>query len=174
MEVILPGWVEIFWSAVVLLVILLIVGKYALPRIYAMLDERQAKIEAGLSAADKAKADQAAAARERDEILRQANTEAHSVREKAGEDGKRIVAEARNQAQAEAQRIVEAAQRQIEAERQTAQISLRTDVGLLATDLAEKIVGEQLTNTELTARVVDRFLDDLEKEQNQQTAGVES
>ena len=59
-------------------------------------------------------------------------------------------------------RIVEASQRQILAEKQAAQISLRSEVGLLASELAEKIIGEQLTDTALTSRVVDRFLDELE------------
>ena len=54
---------------------------------------------------------------------------------------------------------------QILAERQAAQISLRSDVGLLASELAEKLVGEHLENTDLTARVVDRFLDELEAEE---------
>ena len=35
-------------------------------------------------------------------------------------------------------------------------------MGLLASELAEKIIGEQLTDTALTSRVVDRFLDELE------------
>ena len=60
---ILPPLYEIFWSALVLLVVLLIVGKYALPRLYATMDERQAKIAEGLAAADQAKEDQALAAR---------------------------------------------------------------------------------------------------------------
>ena len=42
------------------------------------------------------------------------------------------------------------------------EISLRTDVGLLASTLAERIVGEQLKDAELSARVIDRFLDGLE------------
>ena len=33
---------------------------------------------------------------------------------------------------------------------------------MLAADLAENIVGEQLTDRELSARVVERFLDQLE------------
>ena len=144
LAVVLPPPYEIFWSAVVLLVVLLLVGRFALPRIYRVMDERAAKIEEGLGAAEKAKADQAAAARERDAILRDANAEA----------------------QDEANRILEVAQRQILAERQAAQISLRAEVGLLASELAEKIIGEQLRDTALTSRVVDRFLDELEEDTN--------
>ena len=72
------------------------------------------------------------------------------------------MAAARNEATNEAGRILEGAQRQILAEKQAAEISLRSEVGLLASELAEKIIGEQLTDTALTSRVVDRFLDELE------------
>lgn len=165
LAVVLPPLYEIFWSALILLLILLAVGRYALPKIYAMLDERQAKIEEGLNAAEKAREEHALAARDREEVLRAAHEEAHAIRERAREDATRIVATAREDATAEAQRIQEAASRQILAEKQAAQITLRTDIGMLATELAEKIVGEHLTNTELTSRVVDRFLDELENDQ---------
>ncbi|WP_175956049.1 F0F1 ATP synthase subunit B [Schaalia sp. Marseille-Q2122] len=163
-SVVWPPLYEVFYAALILLLIWVLVGKYALPKIYAILDERQAKIEEGLGAAEKAKADAASAERQREEMLREANAEAHSIRDRASEEAKGIVAAAREEAQAEAARILENAQRQIEAERAAAEGSLRTEVGILATQLAEKIVGEHLTDTALTARVVDRFLDDLERE----------
>jgi len=164
-SVVLPPLYEIFWSALILLIILLVVGRYALPRIYSMIDERREAIQEGLEAAEKARADSAAASREKDELLRDAQAEAHQIREDARAQAQQIIAQARNDALAEAQRVQDAAQRQILAERQAAQISLRSDVGLLASELAEKLVGEHLENTDLTARVVDRFLDELEAEE---------
>ena len=164
-SVVLPPLYVIFWSALILLIILLVVGRYALPRIYSMIDERREAIQEGLEAAEKARADSAAASREKDELLRDAQAEAHQIREDARAQAQQIIAQARNEALAEAQRVQDAAQRQILAERQAAQISLRSDVGLLASELAEKLVGEHLENTDLTARVVDRFLDELEAEE---------
>ena len=164
-SVVLPPLYEIFWSALILLIILLVVGRYALPRIYSMIDERREAIQEGLEAAEKARADSAAASREKDELLREAQAEAHQIREDARAQAQQIVAQARTEALAEAQRVQDAAQRQILAERQAAQISLRSDVGLLASELAERLVGEHLENTDLTARVVDRFLDELEAEE---------
>ncbi len=169
LAVVLPPLYEVFWSSLILLMILIVVGIFSLPNIYAKLDERQAKIEEGLNAAEKAHEEHALAAREREDVLRAAHEEAHDIRERAREDATRIVAAAREEANAEAQRIQEVASRQILAEKQAAQITLRTDIGMLASELAEKIVGEHLTNTELTSRVVDRFLDELEHEQT--TAG---
>ena len=159
---ILPHAHEIFWAAVVLLLILLVVGRYALPRLYAVLDERARRIQEGLDLADKAKQDQADAEKRAARLVDDARREAARIRDNAQSEAKEIIAKARDDAQAEAAGIVEGAQRQILAEKQAAQISLRTDVGMLASTLAERIVGEHLSDTALSERVIDRFLDELE------------
>ena len=162
MAFILPHAHEIFWAAIVLLLILLVVGRYALPRLYAVLDERARRIQEGLDLADKAKQDQADAEKRATRLVDEARREAARIRDNAHGEAKEIIAKARTDAQAEAAGIIEGAQRQILAEKQAAQISLRTDVGMLASTLAERIVGEQLSDTALSERVVDRFLDELE------------
>ena len=43
-----------------------------------------------------------------------------------------------------------------------AEISLRTEVGMLASELASRIVGESLQDSALQSRVIDRFLAELE------------
>ena len=159
---ILPPLYEIFWAAIVLLLILLVVGRFALPRLYAVLDERARRIQEGLDLADKAEQDQADAEKRAARLVDEARREAARIRDNAQSEAKEIVAQARTDAQAEAAGIVEGAQRQILADKQAAQISLRTDVGMLATTLAERLVGEQLKDTALSERVIDRFLDDLE------------
>ena len=162
MAFILPHAHEIFWAAVVLLLILLVVGRYALPRLYAVLDERAQRIQEGLDLADKAKQEQAGAEKRATRLVDEARREAARIRDNAQGEAKEIVAKARTDAQAEAAGIIEGAQRQILAEKQAAQISLRTDVGMLASTLAERIVGEHLSDTALSERVIDRFLDELE------------
>ena len=161
-DFILPPAYEIFWAAIVLLLILLVVGRYALPRLYAVLDERAQRIQEGLDLADKAKQDQSDAEKRAARLVDEARREAARIRDNAQSEAKEIIAKARNDAQAEAAGIVEGAQRQILAEKQAAQISLRTDVGMLASTLAERIVGEHLNDTALSERVIDRFLDELE------------
>lgn len=171
-NILLPPLYEVFYASIVFLAIWLVVGKF-LPKIYGILDQRQAEIEAGLGAADLAKEEAMIAARERRDLLRQANEQARATRERADQDAIRIVAEARDEAVAEAARVTESAQKQLAAERLTAEVTLRRQVGDLATDLAEKIIGEHLENKELTARVIDRFMDDLEADLDRsQTIGV--
>ena len=159
---ILPPLYEIFWAAIVLLLILLVVGRYALPRLYAVLDERARRIQEGLDLADKAEQEQSDAEKRAARLVDEARREAARIRDNAQSEAKEIISQARADAQTEAAGILEGAQRQILADKQAAQISLRTDVGMLASTLAERIVGEQLKDTALSERVIDRFLDDLE------------
>jgi F-type H+-transporting ATPase subunit b len=158
----LPETYDIVWSLFIVVVLGFVFLKYALPKIQAVLDERTEKIEGGLALAESAQAEAQAALAEYQQQLQDARTEAARIREEARTEGGAIVAESRTRAQAEAARIVENAQRQIEAERQQASVSLRAEVGTLATELASKIVGESLEDEVRRSRVVDRFLDDLE------------
>ncbi|MGO1317748.1 MAG: F0F1 ATP synthase subunit B [Cellulomonadaceae bacterium] len=161
-DLFLPASYDILWSAVVLIPIAVVFYKLVLPRFTEILDERTAKIEAGLSFADKAKDDADRAREEYERMVQEARTEAAQIREGARGEASAILDEARERATAEAARIVETAQRQIDADRTAAAVSLRADVGNLATELASKIVGESLEDTARQSRVVDRFLDQLE------------
>jgi len=71
-------------------------------------------------------------------------------------------AEAKDRATTEAARVTATAQAQIEAERQSALVSLRSEVGTLAIDLASGVIGESLSDDAKATAVVDRFLADLE------------
>ncbi|MGC0274144.1 F0F1 ATP synthase subunit B [Pseudactinotalea sp. Z1739] len=169
-----PGY-DILWSLVVLVIIGFFFYKFLLPRINAVLDERAAKIEGGLALAEQAQTDAAAAKSERQEELARARREAAEIREDANAQAAQIVAEAREQAKAEATRLVETANRQIEAERRTAVVSLRSEIGGLATELSSRIIGESLADDARQSRVIDRFLDELEAgsgEQELADAGV--
>ena len=162
----LPETSDLVWGTVAFLIIAVVLLRYALPRFTKVLDERTRRIEEGLELAERAKGDQADAELKAARLVEDARRDAARIREDAQAQAQEIVAAAREAAQGEAGKALDAAERQIQADKQAAQISLRTDVGLLASSLAEKIVGEQLKDTELSARVIDRFLDDLEAAPN--------
>lgn len=169
-ELFLPPTYDLVWSLIVVVPIFIIFLVYALPKFNAILDERSRQIDDGLRASERAQEAEALAQRKAEETIAAANAEAGKIRSDASEDAKAIVAKARREAEEEAGRILENAQRQIAAERQSAEISLQSEIGLLASELAEKIVGEHLKDTELTTRVVDRFLNDLEAQIQPQEA----
>ena len=142
--------------------ILFVVWKVGVRRRTARLDERAAAIEGNIAKGDEAQRQAEAAREEYTRQLSEARKEAGDIRESAREDGKRIVAEARTAASTEAERITATAHTQIEAERQSALVTLRSEVGALAIDLAGNVIGETLSDDQKASAVVDRFLSDLE------------
>ena len=159
----LPSWPEFIIGTILFVLVFGVLAKLLLPRIQQTLEQRTELIEGGLARSEEAQSEAKALLDQYRQQLAEARHEASRLREEAREQGAQIIAEMRDQAQAEARRITEAAQGQIEAERQQALISLRTEVGTLATELASRIVGESLTDEARQRRMVDRFLDELEQ-----------
>jgi F-type H+-transporting ATPase subunit b len=158
----LPSWPEFIIGTILFVLVFGVMAKLLLPRIQQTLAERTELIEGGLAKSEEAQSEAKALLDQYREQLAEARHEASRLREEAREQGAQIIAEMREQAQAEARRVTEAAQAQIEAERQQALISLRTEVGTLATELASRIVGESLADQARQSRMVDRFLSELE------------
>lgn len=145
-------------------VLMYIVVKYVVPMFEKTFAERAEAIEGGIAKAEKAQAEASAALEEYKQQLTDARAEANRIREEARAEGAQILAELKEKAAAESARITAQAHAAIQSERQAAVVSLRTEVGTLATTLAGRIVGESLSDDERSARVVDRFLADLENQ----------
>lgn len=160
---ILPATYDILWSAVVFVLVLLVFWRVVLPKMQKLLDERAAAIEGNIAKADEAQAKAEAALQEYTAQLASARAEAGEIREAARVDANKIVAQAKEDAIAEQTRVVQAAKDQISAERQAAVVSLRTEVGSLAIDLASRVVGESLAEESKANALVDRFLAELEQ-----------
>ena len=158
----LPASYDIIWSLVCFIIIFVVVWRVALPRLATVLDARSAAIEGNIAKADEAQKEAEAALEEYTRQLAEARTEAGEIREAAREDGKKIVAEAKETATTEAARVSALAHTQIQAERETTLVQLRSEVGTLAIDLAGGVVGETLSDDARASAVVDRFLADLE------------
>ncbi len=147
-----------------------LLAKYVIPPINRAMVNRQNAIRKEFDDLEKARADANAAEAEFKAQIADARHEAARIREEAREQGATIVAEMRQQGEAEKTRIIENGHAQIAAERQQAVASLRAEVGTLATTLAGRIVGESLDDDERSARVVDRFLADLDTLEESQAA----
>ncbi|QEE61752.1 F0F1 ATP synthase subunit B [Salinibacterium sp. dk2585] len=165
-ELFIPPVYDIVWSAVVFFVILFFFWKFAVPKFSKVLDERSAAIEGNIEKAESAQAEAAAQLEKYNELLAEARSEAGRIREQARLDGITILNELKEQAAAEAARLTANAATQIEAERQAALASLRSEVGVLALDLASSVIGSQLSDDKKAAALVDSFLADLESSES--------
>jgi len=159
----LPADYDILWSAVVFSVLLVFFWFKVLPSFKKMLDERAQAIEGRLAEAERATAEAA----ERTDLIEaeqeKLRSEASSIREEARSEGAAILNEMKEQAKQESERIAEVTKAQLEADRQAAIEALRQEVGVLAIDLASKIVGEKLQEDKVANKVVDDFMKEIEK-----------
>lgn len=159
----LPEMSDLVWSSVVFVIILAFFLWKVLPNVNKMLDKRAEAIEGNIEKADATQKEAEAALAQYTAQLAEARAEAGKIRDDARADGAKIVAEAKDVASTEAARITATAHAQIEAERQSALVSLRSEVGSLALDLASSVIGEALNDDKKSNALVDRFLSDLEK-----------
>jgi F-type H+-transporting ATPase subunit b len=158
----LPKTPDLIWSSVVFAILLAVFWFKVLPSFKKNLDSRTEAIEGRLQAAEKAQAEAAAKTANIEAEQAAARTEAASIREAARAEGALIIAEMREQAAQEAGRLTEQAKAQIEAERQSAIISLRSEVGALAVDLASSVVGASLKDDKNSNHMVEQFLAEID------------
>ena len=159
----IPHTAELVVGAIAFTLLFLTLRKFVVPMFEKAFTERTNAIQGGIERAEKAQLDAQRALAQYTEQLSKAQSEAQVLREEARVQGAAIIEDLRAKAQEEAARITATAHASIEAERQQAITSLRTEVGALAVELASKIVGESLDDAARASRVVERFLDDLEK-----------
>jgi F-type H+-transporting ATPase subunit b len=158
-----PHTSEIIVGFIAFSLLYLVLRKAVVPKFEKAFTDRTHAIQGGIERAEQAQLEAQRALAQYNEQLSSAREEAQTLREEARVQGAAIVDELRAKAQEEATRITAAAHASIEAERQQAVTSLRNEVGALAVELASKIVGEALEDQARQSRIVDRFLDDLEK-----------
>ena len=158
-----PHTAELIVGFIAFSLLFLVLRKAVVPKFEKAFSDRTNAIQGGIERAEKAQLEAQRALAQYNEQLSSAREEAQTLREEARVQGAAIVDELRAKAQEEAARITAAAHASIEAERQQAVTSLRNEVGALAVELASKIVGEALEDQARQSRIVDRFLDDLEK-----------
>ena len=159
----IPHTSEIIVGAIAFTLLYLTLRKFVTPMFEKAFTARTNAIQGGIERAEKAQLEAQRALAQYTEQLAKAQAEAQVLLEDARVQGAAIIEDLRTKAQEEAARITATAHASIEAERQQAITSLRTEVGALAVELASKIVGESLDDAARQSRVVDRFLEDLEK-----------
>ncbi len=134
----------LFLQAIVFAILVWFTMKFVWPPITKALDERAQKIADGLAAADKAKSELSSANKRVEAELALSRTETMARLADAERRGQVIVEEAKSKATEEGSKIIAAAK--VEAEQQTvkARESLREQVAALAVKGAEQILRKEV------------------------------
>ena len=152
-DLFIPEVYDIVWSLIILVIVAVFFYKFFMPKFNAIFDERAAKIQGNIAKAEQARKDADEAKAKYEAQLSTARVDAAKIRDDARAEESHIIADARSRA--------ESAQRSIESQHQQAIVSLKGEVGALATALAGKILGAKLEDNDVQSSMIDSMIDDL-------------
>ena len=150
----------LFVQAIVFLILVLFTMKFVWPPIAKALDERAQKIADGLAAADKAKSELAAADQRVKKELAAASNETATRLADAERRAQAIIEEAKARANDEGNKIVAAARAEAEQQAIQAREALREQVAALAVKGAEQILRKEV-NAGVHADLLNRLKTEL-------------
>ena len=150
----------VVWTAVVFGLVLLLLWKYAWGPITDALEEREERIDASMTKAERALEEAKRIQAENEKHRREGEQKAREVLREAREEAEALREEEKAKTRREIQQMQERAQEEIEREKENALNELRAEVADLAIQAAGKIIGENL-NEQRQHRLVDDFIDDL-------------
>ena len=160
MGLLLPETGLLFWMLLSIIVVFAVLAKFGFPVITRMVEERREYVEQSLQAAKEANDQLAQVKSQSEALLQSAREQQMKILNEASATRDQIVAEAKAQAQAETQRQIEDAKRQIRLEQDAAIRAARSEIALLAVDIAQKVIREKLDNTPAQMSMIDRLLDE--------------
>lgn len=152
-----PDLPELVFGLAVFGLIVVMLGRVLLPRADRMLAERHELTEGRFERAQKLQAEAKKTRAEYRRVLNEAHHEAAKIRQEAAEEGAALVAAGRAEGLRERDELLAAGRSTLDIDRELASLELRADVGMLAVDLAGRVVGEPLGEFADRRDSVERF-----------------
>ena len=160
MDLVTPGIGMIFWSTLFFLVLLFVLGKFAWPAILTAVKARNESIRNALDAADKAKAEMAKLQADNEKILAEAKAERNALLRDAKQVKDKMIADAKEKAAEEAKKLVQNAREAIQTEKAAAINEMKVQMVTLSVDIAEKILREQLKDRKTQRDLVEKLINE--------------
>ncbi|MBU2995941.1 F0F1 ATP synthase subunit B [Cellulophaga baltica] len=148
-------------QAVILLILIFLMIKFAWKPILNSLNERETGIADALAAAENAKKEMQNITADSERLLQEARTERETMIKEARDIKEKMLADAKDQAQAEGDKILKQAQEAIESEKKVALADIKNQVASLSVEIAEKVIQEQLSNKDKQLQLVENMLGDI-------------
>lgn len=147
-----------FWMAVILIVLILLLVKFAWKPIMTSITAREQGIKDALASAEAARKEMHNLQADNQRILQEARAERDAMIKEAREIKEKMVADAKAEAQAEGAKMIEQAKASINAEKNAAMAELKSQVSGLSLEIAEKILKNELSNKEAQTSLVEKML----------------
>lgn len=154
-----PGLV--LWTSLIFLIVWGGLGTLAFKPIQQALKKRSQDIQDSLDEAKRARQDMANLKSENEQLLAQAREERAQILKEAKEAKESIISEAREKAKEEAHKIVNNAKQEIENQRMALIHDLKNQMGLMAIDIAERVMRKELKNDTEQVKYVNTLVDEM-------------
>lgn len=158
MDLVTPGIGLLFWSTLFFLILLFILGKFAWPAILTAIRARNESIEKALDSAERARKEMLKVQADNEKILAAAKVERDAMIKEAKQLKDKIIADAKEQAGEEARKLVANARESIQAEKKAAINDLKSQVANLSLDIAEKILKKKLEDSTAQKELINKLI----------------
>ena len=149
-----------FWQAIILVILILLLAKFAWRPILAALAAREEGISNALLAAENAKKDMQNLKSDNEKLLAEARAERDLMMKEAREIKEKMIADAKSEAQAQGEKMIESAKASIESEKNAAMAELKNQVSSLSLEIAETLLKGELSDKEAQTKLVEKMLGD--------------
>jgi F-type H+-transporting ATPase subunit b len=164
-----PEPAELIVGLIAFAVLFFFTWKWIVPRFNQVLEERRQKIQGEMERAEQTRREADKQLEEYRAKIAGAREEANGIIEEARGTAEQLRRDAQSKAEREAQAIVARAQDEIRAERDRSFQELRSQVGSIAVELAERVVGQSLDEN-AHQRLIDEFIADVASSGNGKSA----
>lgn len=145
-------------QAIILIILVVLLGKFAWKPIINSLDDREQGISEALAAAENAKLEMKKLEASNEAAAAEARAQRDAMLKEAREIKEKMIAEASTEAQEKADKIIAQAQETIEAEKKAALADIKTQVAELSVDIAEKVTRKELSEKDAQLALIDKML----------------
>jgi F-type H+-transporting ATPase subunit b len=139
-----------FFVLAIFLVVLGVIGVFVVPPILRVLRERDAMVAKTASDNKKSAEQFEAAQADYEEVMKEARVQASSLRDHARAEGRKVVEDARAQAEQQVMSTLQVAAEQLKRERDAVELDLRANVGTMSATLASRILGVDVATSAAT------------------------
>ena len=160
-SILTPDLGLLFWMLLAFLVVFGVLAKFGFPAITKMVEERKQYIDESLRKAHEASERLENIKQEGEAILQQAREQQAQILKEAAETRESIVETAHQKAREEGARLLSEAKAEIEQEKHAAIADIRKQVAELSVDIAEKILKQNLKDSNDQMRLIDKMLDEV-------------
>jgi F-type H+-transporting ATPase subunit b len=161
-----PAIGTIFWSALIFILFLLILTKFAWKPILSAVKARDEMIKGSLESAAKAREEMLKLQSDNEAIFRKAREERENILKEARDVRDKLISEAKGKATEEAEKLIAKARAGIENEKLKAISEIHDQVATLSVEIASKLLGEKLKQTGEQEKLIDSYLKEVDFNKN--------